>query len=203
MLFKKSIDIDLAEKIIKRNKIPILINYEPWKKLFFVGFTKDMENISKEISENINRKKELERELSKLQAQKPKIMARIIFISNELNENQNEIAEIELDSLKKEIEEINNNIELIFEELELMPKIIQEKNLELLKETVKYSYENMNSGESRLNEIDNLVKELREELDKLRGEKEELDKRVNHIYYFLHSLLGYEEMEKLDNKLLK
>ncbi|SHH48340.1 hypothetical protein [Tepidibacter thalassicus] len=202
-LGKKQIDIDLAEKIIKKNKIPILTQYEPWKKLFNEGVNKEIKVFAKELDDILKRKKELERELIKLQNQKPKKMAKIIYISNELNTNKNQAAEVELDKLKKEMEEINDNIDSIFEELEVIPKLIEEKNLDLLKATVKYSYDDMNKGESRLSEIQEVIAKLRKELTLLREEKEQIEEKVNYIYNFLHSLLGYKDMEKLDNKLLK
>ncbi|SHJ86035.1 coiled-coil domain-containing protein [Tepidibacter formicigenes] len=204
MIFgRKQIDIDLAEKIIKKNKIPVLTQYEPWKKLFNGEVNKEIKAFAKELEEALNKKKELEKELFRLQGQKPKKMAKIIYISNELNENKNKAAEIELDNLKNEMEDINNNINIIFEELEVLPKLIEEKNLNLLKATVKYAYDDMNKGEDRLDEIQQLIGNLRKELDLLREEKEYIEEKVNYIYNFLHSLLGYKDMEKLDNKLLK
>ncbi len=200
---KKNMDIELAEKIIKKNKIPILIHYEPWKKLFSKGFTKTMESLSKEITSVLDRKKELEKELSRLQSLKPKNMAKIIYLSNEVNENKNPAAEMELDRLKEEMEEINENIEAILQKLEQTPKEIQEKNLELLKATIQYAYEDINGGENRLKEVESFIIKLREELNRLREEKENLEEKISAIYNFLHSLLGYEEMEKLDHKLLK
>ena len=202
-LNKRDNNLEIDENILKKNKIPILINYEPWLKMFKNDGSELIKALKIELEEAVLEKRDLERSINSLQSRKPKLMAKIILISNELNEKNNDIAINDLEELKTEMEEINEEIENVFIRLEFLPKIIQEKNEELLKETITYLYENLNFGEERIAEIDRFINQLREQLNKHRIEKEELENRVNNIYHFLHSILGAAEMEKLDKIFLK
>ncbi|MCT4507615.1 MAG: hypothetical protein N4A48_02440 [Tepidibacter sp.] len=204
MIFgNNKLDMDLIEKIVKTNKVPMLVQYEPFKELIKMESNDSISKKIKELNELIKEKNILEKQLLDIQAKKPKLMAKIIYISNELNENKNIKAEQELDRLKQEMEEINDNMDTIFEKLEDMPMLIKEKNLDLLRETVKHSYERINKGESNLSEINGKIAKLRKELDELRENKEKEEKKVNNTYHFIHSILGHKDMERLDDKLLK
>ncbi|WP_099190029.1 coiled-coil domain-containing protein [Tepidibacter mesophilus] len=197
------LDLDLIEQIVKKNKVPILVEYEPFKQLIKRESNDSISKQIKELNELIKEKKIMEKQLKDIQGKKPKLMAKIIYISNELNENQNIKAEKELDTLKQEMEDINNNIDMIFEKLEDMPMLIKEKNLDLLRETVKYSYERINKGQSNLSDVNTKISKLRKELDELRVQKEDVEEKVNTTYHFIHSILGHKDMEKLDDKFLK
>lgn len=197
------LDMNLIEEIVKKNKVPILVQYEPFKELIKRGSNDLISKQIKELNELIKEKSTIEKQLLDLQSKKPKLMAKIIYISNELNENKNIKAEKELDKLKQEMEDINNNIDMIFEKLEGMPKIIKEKNLVLLRETVKHSYERINKGESSLSDVNDKITKLRKELDELRVQKEKEEEKVNSTYHFIHAILGHKDMEKLDNKFLR
>lgn len=197
------LDMNLIEEIVKKNKVPILVQYEPFKELIKRGSNDLISKQIKELNELIKEKSTIEKQLLDLQSKKPKLMAKIIYISNELNENKNIKAEKELDKLKQEMEDINNNIDMIFEKLEGMPKIIKEKNLVLLRETVKHSYERINKGESSLSDVNDKITKLRKELNELRVQKEKEEEKVNSTYHFIHAILGHKDMEKLDNKFLR
>ncbi|CAH2215001.1 coiled-coil domain-containing protein [Tepidibacter aestuarii] len=204
MIFgNNKLDMNLIEKIVKKNKVPILTQYEPFKELIKMETNESISRKVKELNDLIKERKAMEKQLLDMQGKKPKLMAKIIYISNELNENKNIKAEQELDKLKQEMEEINNSIDMIFEKLEDRPILIKEKNLELLRETVKHSYEKINKGESNLSEVNAKVAKLRKELDDLRVQKEDIEETVNSTYHFIHAILGHKDMEKLDGKLLK
>jgi len=204
MIFgNNKLDMNLIEEIVKKNKVPILVQYEPFKELIKRGLNDSIYKQIKELNEFIKEKNTIEKQLLDLQSKKPKLMAKIIYISNELNENKNIKAEQELDKLKQEMEDINNNIDMIFEKLEDMPMLIKEKNLNLLRETVKYSYERINKGESSLSDVNDKITQIRKELDELREQKEQDEEKVNSTYNFIHAILGHKDMEKLDNEFLK
>ncbi|KXZ40519.1 hypothetical protein SAMN05661008_00783 [Alkalithermobacter thermoalcaliphilus JW-YL-7 = DSM 7308] len=200
---KKDTQLNLQEDIIKKRKIPLLIENDSWKKLFNCGNNNQMQEIYHKLKDLSRKKKSLESETTKLQSLKRKCMAKIVYISDQLNINSSEEAEKELDKLKDEINILNEKIEKSLQEIEDTSKEIKEKNVLLLEETIKFSYSQINSGEKRLKEIEKTISELREKLNKSRQEKEDIEKKVNVTYHFLHSLLGYEEIEKLDKELLK
>ncbi|OPJ55256.1 hypothetical protein [Alkalithermobacter paradoxus] len=200
---KKDVNIDLEEDILKKSNISLLIENVLWKKLFNNGHSSDMERLSDELKEIAKRKRQIENEITKIQALKRKYMAKIVYVSNELNINESIVAEKELESLKEEMEKMNERIESLLEELQNISINIKEKNLLLLKATVKYSYEGINNGEKKLKELDKIIDDMRKKLNEAREEKEKTQQSITLTYNFLHSLLGYEETEKLDKELLK
>lgn len=204
MIFgNNKLDMNLIEETVKKNKVPILVQYDPFKELIKMESNDSISKQVKELNALIKEKNTIEKQLLDLQSKKPKLMAKIIYMSNEVNENKNIKAEQELDRLKQEMEDINNNIDMIFEKLEDIPMLIKEKNLNLLRETVKHSYERINKGELNLSDVNEKIAELRKELDELRIKKEKEEERVNSTYQFIHAILGHKDMEKLDSKFLK
>ncbi|MCT4585566.1 MAG: hypothetical protein N4A54_11625 [Peptostreptococcaceae bacterium] len=195
--------IKLAKKILKIKKIPTLIDYEPFKEILKVVNDKEMLNIADEIETLIKSGPKLDLKLNSLSDEKRKLMAKIVLLSQKLNEEENIKAEVELDNTKNEIEKINEqmkDIELTKDEL---PLKVGELNELLLQIIIKYIYNNLSDDKKNLNYTNKRIEELRIELDNLREKREELDSRIDSMYSFLHGLVGYEEMEKLDKKFLK
>lgn len=195
--------IKLAKKILKIKKIPTLIEYEPFKKILEATNDKEMLNIANEIESLIKNGPKLEFKLNSLNDEKRKLMAKIVLLSQKLNEEENTKAEVELDKTKEEIQNINEqmkDIELTKDEL---PLKIAELNELLLQIIIKYIYNNLSNDKKNLDYTNKKIEELRIELDNLREKREELDTRIDSMYSFLHGLVGYEEMEKLDKKFLK
>ncbi|WXR62284.1 hypothetical protein WG909_03365 [Peptostreptococcaceae bacterium AGR-M142] len=195
--------IKLAKKILKIKKIPTLIEYEPFKDILKATKDKEMLNIANEIEVLIKNGPKLDFKLNTLNDEKRKLMAKIVLLSQKLNEEENIKAEVELDKTKAEIEKINEqmkDIELTKDEL---PLKIGELNESLLQIIIKYIYNNLSNDKKNLDYTNKKIEELRIELDNLREKREELDSRIDSMYSFLHGLVGYEEMEKLDKKFLK
>jgi len=130
-------------------------------------------------------------------------MNKILHISNELNENNNEAFLGPLKESQKEILHINQRIPLILEELEALPSTIDKENAILLKETVKRTYELINESKQEADDMQQEISRIREALMELIQKKVDVDERVNRLYSYLHGIVGVDEMDKLDESLLK
>jgi len=70
-------------------------------------------------------------------------------------------------------------------------------------EDKKIAYLSINNTESRLISIDKEIDLLREKLGQYRDEKESLEEQKQVLYSLLHSIIGPEEIEKLDIRFLQ
>lgn len=198
MLFKKSESIEFAGRIMKKNRIPILIYDKQWKQVFHSNMNKSMETLSKNLQQLLDEEKELEKKLKSSQDRKRVLMNKIIHLSDRLNSRGEEIEISNMENARDEITKINDEIDEIRESLELYPKKIEIVNMELVKETAKTAYSEINTTESRLLDVDEEIHILREKLGMYWDEKESLEQKVQILYSLLHSIIGPEEIEKLD-----
>ena len=203
LLGRKRFDFDISEKVLKKNKIPVLLEHEPWKRCYSISRSKDMEKWYGKLFELVKENSQVKKSLSQMQSQKRSIMAKIVFLSRELNENSNGNANDELDGAKADIEMLNEKIDYSYERLEELPSEIENANMELLKSTIKHVYENISADESKLKRVNETIEEKRAELDILRKERDELGFKVDSMYSFMHNTVGSKEMEKLDKKFFK
>lgn len=203
MFLKKNESIEFANKIMKKSRIPILIYDQQWKKLFANSMNKSMETLSKDLQQLLTEEKELEHRLKSSQGRKRILMNKIIHLSDRLNSKGEEIEISDIEDAKDEIAKINEEIDEIRENLELYPQKIESTNMELLKETAKVAYSEINNTQARLSDVDEEINILREKLGQYWDEKEALEEKVQVLYSLLHSIIGPEEIEKLDVKFLQ
>lgn len=203
MLFKKNDSIELDNIIMKRNKVPILIQDANWKKIFSNNMNKPISTLSKQLNELLVEEKELQKKLQLSLEKKRVLMNKIIHLSDRLNRKGEEIAIDNMEDIKNQINNLNEEIDKIRENLEIYPEKIYNLNMELLKETTKITYSEINDTEHRLTSVDNEINTLREKLGQCWDEKESLEGKVQVLYSLLHSIIGPEEMEKLDIKFCK
>lgn len=203
MFFKRNDSIEFTDKIMKKSRIPILIYDKQWKEMFNNNMNKPMENLAKELKQLLDDETELHKKLKSNQNRKRILMNKIIHLSDRLNSKGEAVDVIDMENAKNEISILNEEIDKIREELEVYPQKIEDVNMELLGETAKVAYLEISTTESRLETVDYEIDSLRERLGEYRDEKEALENKVQTLYSLLHSIIGPEEIEKLDVKFFK
>jgi len=200
MLFKKNESIEFANQAMKKRRIPILIHDQQWIKIFSGNMNKSMEVLSKELHKVLSDEKQIQQNLKSSLERKRILMNKIIHLSDRLNSKGEEIDISNIQDAKDEINRINEEIDKMRENLEMYPKKIENTNMELLKETTKVAYSQINNTETRLISVDEEIRILREKLGKYWDEKELLEEKAQVLYSLLHSIIGPDEIEKLDMK---
>lgn len=191
---------NIEEEVLKKQRVPILLNYEPWKKLVATGHSKEMLKIAESLKVLLNEQKKVALELKKLSDDKSKITARIIYISSQVNENFNPKLESELEKLREDMEKMIEKIAELEDKSMDLPYEVKEKNLELLKETINYSYGNMRQAEKDLDTVEDEIKKIRIRLHELRESRDILKEKTDTVYRFIYNLLGSEASDKQDQK---
>lgn len=196
-------DINIDESIIVKNKIPLLIFNEEWINIFGSIDNKYIRDTKEKLIECVNKKKELEKEEIKLKNEKKHSIKMILGISNSVN-NKNKIENVDLlDKYKKKIEDINERLDDIAFELENIHKEIRDLNFNLLKATIYYGYREIKKKEKDLGKINRELESIRKKAKILINEKYNYEEWVNSAYAFLHGMLGRDEIEKIDEKILE
>jgi len=200
MIFRRNKNIELDENIIKKNKIPVLIKDKTWMYIRDNCKNRSMDSLAKGLDVLVKEETTYEKQLRSMKEKKKMLMSKVINLSDLVNTQGEDRHIPEIEKSKDEIEVLNSEIDRISEVLLEYPKRIEKANLQLLRETVKVAYKDVRTNQVHLNKLDKEINELREKLNNLRGEKEVVEKKVGVLYGFLHSLVGPEEMEKLDIK---
>lgn len=197
-------DLDLDYRTIMRNNIPLLVKDNTWKELFSDINDRQINKLKSELEDLLEEQKEIERKLKKLKKEKKRTMAKIINLSDEINNNNmNDEKAMELLSrYQEDIYDINNRLEDITFRYEMIPKQIREANFNLLKETIKYGYKELKLWDKELNNVNNEIDEFRIKLRELIDKKNDYEEKRNLTYNFLHGILGNKEIEKLDREML-
>ncbi|WP_168198220.1 coiled-coil domain-containing protein [Crassaminicella thermophila] len=195
-------DIVLDEYIIKKNKIPILIKDKNWKALFEEHLTRAMKKIVKDLELKLAEEKEAMRQMKVYKKLKKNLMEKILYLSDEVNNNQKKEALNKLEETKEKLLEVNDKIDEFLFQIEILPKEIERLNLELLTETVKIAYKDIEEGNEKIDELTEEILKLRQQLKNDWDEKINLEKRVEDLYSYLHNTLGYEQTNKFDRKFL-
>ena len=195
-------DINFKDNIVRRNKIPTLIYVPEWIQLFSGNKSRSMQKIIARLEALIARNKECDSELYNLEKRKKMVMNKILYLSKDINENNDKTALSKMEEAEKEIKEINRKIPVLLEELESIPKQINDMNTQLLKETIKRAYELINESRSESEKCQEQVNDLRQKLAELIQKKADMEERVNKLSLFIHGMIGADEMESLDESFL-
>ena len=195
-------NIDFKDNIVKRNKIPILIYVPEWIQLFSDNKSRNMQKIIAKLEELIAREKECDSELRSMEKRKKLVMNKILYLSKDINENNNEAALPKMEETEKELIEINQKMPILIEKMETLPDLINMQNTQLLKETIKRSYELIKENKSESEKCQEQVNEIRQKLASLIQRKVDTEERVNKLYSFVHGMIGADEMESLDENFL-
>ena len=193
---------DIFQDILSKKRVPLLLNYAPYQSMIKYGQSSKMKEISNEIKALIEVEKKHILEVNTFHKEKSRITANVLYISNELNSQNNLGMEKRLEEQRLRMEEIREEIKNREDGIQDIIMEKEEKNLELLKETIDYAYEYMKKDEAELKKVLEEIEVLRQKLKVDREKRDKLEKRVNSIYGFLHAMVGAKDTEKLDEEFL-
>lgn len=196
-------DIIFEDNIVKKNKIPILIYNPEWMQLFINFNSRSLKKSVTKLEELLSKEKDCEAEQKELERRKKTLMNKILYISNEINEDNNLDAIPKMEETQRELLQINEKLPMLLEELETLPTLINQQNIVVLKETIKRAYDLIKENKDETIKSQEEINQIRLRLGELITRKVEAEERVNKLYSFIHGMVGVGEMEKLDEQYLK
>jgi len=199
-------DIDIKYDVLLKNKIPLLIYDKSWLKLFGNTEDKTIIALKKDLESLLKQQRQVDRDLKSKKVQKKKIMAKILELSDMINNDSS--VKVTSDSVQylqeyqSEIHIVNEEIENLTFESEILPNEIRKANHALLKATVKSAYKVLKNDQKNLESVSEEIENYKEKLRNSIESKGNYEERISTTYTFLHNILGREEIEKLDRSML-
>lgn len=180
--------------------LPVLILDAKWHRLFAIhGKTGPIAEIERELNELLAEQGKCNRELKELRKLKSTLMQSIV--RNMDGASEEKAASLEsrkLDANRRLIEEINEKVEAYADRLLELPRLIRQRNEELMIASMEYCYEKMRVNEKEAEDISEWIRQIRIELKKniIRKQNREINNR--EIYAYMHDMLGPEIIDIFD-----
>jgi len=200
--WKKQIHFDIAT--LKKNDITILTLDERWNKLFQVipvstGVKKHQDLLNRLLAQEAG----LYQEKNNIEPEKKKLINTIMSLTPEAFDKNNEDAKLKLQESKQKIEVLNKRAAELEEELFVKKEEIRNANFRLLEETVRHVYSVMLKSRKKELQIEKEIDSLKKRLKELQTQRQSISTDWTDVYAFFHTLLGGEELTKLDQLFLK
>jgi DNA repair exonuclease SbcCD ATPase subunit len=185
---------------LKGTKVPILVLDNRWHSLFPIGEKPaEVLNLEEKINQLLKRQGHLVNEIKDLKKAKKKLMNGVLAGMGQSSARANKKKE----NQQRLILETNERIEEESEELMGLPSEIKKLNEELLVVGAKYCFERLSGVDQLLEELDDDIKELKEELDEKTRRKAELEESMGSAYSLMHGVFGHNVMNLFDKGKLK
>lgn len=188
------------EDIFSNAKVPILLNFEPFKNVVKYASTPKIKKEMKVLQDMIHEEKQHILEVNSLHKEKSRITASILYLSNQINQKGNHDSVKELEKRKNRMQEIIADIQSREKTIQDLRDRQEEQNLVLLRDTVEYAYDTMKRDEQDLEVLFKEIEKQREQLRKDREKRDALKLRLDSMYGFMHSMMGAKDTEKFDSE---
>ena len=190
------------EQALRANHIPTLVLDQKWHRLFAIsGKPDEVKTLEVEEKEILLRQGKLNQELKDLKKIKNDLMQGIVA-NMEGADAKKATTESEkiLSDNKRLLDDTNAKIEADEDELLEIPKLLKEKNDELMLATMSYCYARLRTNASEAKEITDWITNIRIELKKNIIKKQNREINNKEIYSYLHDLFGKDVMQLFDVK---
>lgn len=181
-------------------QLPILLLDQKWHRLFAVhGKPEQLTETERELNELLTEQGKCNQEIKDLKKLKSTLMGNIIQnMDGTTEEKASSIESRKLDADRRLIEEINEKLENYEDRLLELPRLIREKNEELMLATMEYGYEKMRVNERETAEISDWIAEVRVELKKNIIRKQNCETNSREIYAYMHDIFGPQILDLYD-----
>ena len=191
--------VELSESVLLIGNISVLTLDERWNTLFTdIEKTPEIIKSEEKINNFIKEQARLTSEEKDNRSEKKSLLKMIMDISSEAFDHDDELALEKIEDCRIKAEEINVRLTEIEERLSAIPAEIKKANIELLENAAMHLYYNIKSTHDRIVELDGLIMETSETLDKYSQERDALSGSYNDVYSCFHDLLGAEQISELD-----
>lgn len=186
------LDENSFREAITSAKIPVLVLDQKWHRLFAIsGKPDDVKELEVELNELLARQGKLNNELKELKKIKLGLMGNIVSNMDEKN------AKV-MDDNSRLINDTNEKIAADEDELLEIPRLIKEKDTELMMATMVFCYSKLRTNSEEINEISDWITNVRIELKKNIIKKQNREINNKEIYSYMHDIFGKNVMNLFD-----
>lgn len=179
-------------------KIPILTLDHKWHQLFNqVHATATIKAAEEELNALLKQQGKINTETKDIKKIKNRLMDEIV---NMMEDAANPETAKKIEENKRLIEECNAKLDEYRDENMDLPKRIGEANKKLMLYTMEACYEDIHENKEQIDEITEWINNIRIELKKNMIRKEEMQRRNQDLYAYMHDIFGADVIEIFDMK---
>lgn len=191
-------DKEYFKEALIGKKIPLLVLDHQWHKLFTqTGDNEIIHDLETELNELLKKQGRLNTEIKSLSSYKRKLMDEIVSLM-EFDDSPEK--ESKMEENKRLIGETNEKIDIMKDELLDIPRLIDEKNFDLMLETMDVCYEKIKKNTDDIETINQWVQDFREQLKKKVVLKQKKQIWNDELYSYMHAIFGPDVIELFDMK---
>lgn len=189
------------DSVIKNRQLPILTLDSRWHELFPEDEkTPSIKEYERHVNNLLKEQGKLIHDIKDMKALKKTLMTDIVANMDDGNNLLGKSKGKKLDKNKQYINEINTKLDKTSDQLAELPYQIKEANEMLMMESMKLCYERLSSNHKEIAEISSWIAQIREDLKLKILAKQDMETMNNLIYTYMHSLLGADLIERLDEE---
>lgn len=179
-------------------KIPILTLDHKWHQLFSqVHSTTQIKKAEEELNALLKQQGKINTETKDIKKIKNRLMDEIV---NMMEDADNPETSKKIEENKRLIEECNEKLETYKDEALDLPKLINNANKNLMLLTMEVCYEDIKENHEQVEAITEWINNIRVELKKNMVRKEEMQRRNQDLYAYMHDIFGADVIELFDMK---
>ncbi len=187
--------------IVKDKKLPILTLDTRWHELFPEDLkTTAIMDLEQQVNNLLKKQGKLVNDIKDMKRLKSNLLKDIVNNMDISKDLSGKTKEKKLDKDKQYINELNEKIDLSMDELADIPYQIKLVNEELLAESIKIFYHELEDNKDEIKEVTDWIANIREELKNKILIKQDLEAKNTLIYTYMHDILGAEIMELFDRE---
>lgn len=179
-------------------KIPILTLDHKWHQLFNQVHTNaSIKKAEEELNALLKQQGKVNTETKDIKKIKSRLMNEIM---KSMEDAENPETARKIEENKRLIEECNEKLEAYKEDNFELPKMIYEANRRLMILTMEACYEDIHENAEHIDEITEWIDNIRVELKKNMIRREEMKRRNQDLYAYMHDIFGADVIEIFDMK---
>lgn len=193
--------LDRITTLLETKKLPIVVLDGMWYEIKDALRHLDVEDEECALKELLKEQGKLITDLKEYAVVKQKLMEQVLVISQEVNEKGDMVQLEAMDKTSQALLKLNETMEECEKRALEVGELIKQNNKALIERVVVDGYHTMAQHQSRKNDLEKEIDRLRRELVEKTEERKQYDQAIGGIYNYLHKIIGYQDLDKLDCKL--
>lgn len=177
-------------------KIPILTLDHKWHQLFNQVYTNSsIKSAEEELNTLLKQQGKINTETKDIKKIKNRLMDEIV---NMMEDSDRPDVSKKIEDNKRLIEECNEKLDTYKDEILELPQKINDANRRLMLLTMEICYADIHENKEQIEEITEWINNIRVELKKNMIRKEEMQRRNQDLYAYMHDIFGADVIEIFD-----
>lgn len=192
---------DEFKAALEGKNIPILTLDNNWHRLFTqTNPSEEITALEKKLNDLLKKQGKLNSDTKEIRALKKRLMDEIVHEMEELGTTCSKKSAKKLEDNKRLIEDCNKKLEAFGDDLYDIPKLLDDTNRELMLKTMEVCYEQISENNEEIEEISKWIDDMRVELKKKVVIKQQMMKRNQNFYTYMHNIFGADVIDIFDMK---